>query len=203
MLEFEKYSKIKDSYCICYFGHNDEYLLQIKILKPIIENKYKNLKIFIGCRDDKIDLFEDKNNLLKMSDLRSKRFDFGHIRELKFNGTDHPVESLMKECEIENYSLVNDLQEFHTNKCVIITKANYPTLNIDQNKCNLLKKTAIEEGYDVCFDENIKNAGLVMGVESYFLFEAASKGIRTLLYPTGVGTNLYKKMFPKAEVVEI
>jgi hypothetical protein len=32
------------------------------------------------------------------------------------------------------------------------------------------------------------------------LFEAAGKGIRTTLFPKGLGTRLYKTMFPNGEV---
>lgn len=203
MIPFTKYADIKDRYCICYFGPNDEYLFLLKILKPIIEKKFQNLKITIGCKDDKVNFFEIKDDFLKMSDLRSKRFDFGYIRELKFNGTEHPIEALIKECQINECAVATALQEDYNNKCVIITQGNYPTLSLDKRKLNILEKIAKEEGFDPVIDENVKGAGFVMGVESYGLFEAASRGVRTLLWPTGLGTNLYKLMFPKGEIISI
>jgi hypothetical protein len=201
MIEFTKYAKIKDLYCICYFGQNEDYLIQIKILKPIIEKKYKNLKIFIGCRDDKLSMFNNDEFLLKMSDLRSKRLDFGYIREIKFNGKDHPVESFLKESGIEHYAVPVQAVADHTDQCVVIAKGNYPTVSLDEQKINHLKRIAISEGYQPVVGEDVSNAGLVMGVESYGLFEAAARGIKTRLYPTGLGAKLYQSMFPSGEVL--
>jgi hypothetical protein len=74
---------------------------------------------------------------------------------------------------------------------------------LEKEQLRILKNMAINEGYEIELDSNIKNASLVVGVESVQLFEAAAKGIRTILVPTGVGENLYKTMFPGAETFGI
>lgn len=203
MIEFTKYAKIKDRYCLSYFGTSDEYLLQIFLIKPFIENKFNGVKIYIGCRDDKKHLFGKNDYILEKSQIIKERLNFGYIREITFNGKEHPIENLVRECEIDNIEISNQLQEEHTTKCVIITKGNYPTVSLDQNKVNALKRIATQNGFECVLDEDISNAGLVMGVESWNLFKAASEGIKTKLWPTGMGTNLYKFMFPKGELITI
>jgi hypothetical protein len=202
MIAFTKYAKIKDFYCLCYYGNSDEYLLQLALIKPLIENRFPGVQVYIGCKDEKKQLFLNDDFVLKRSTLID-RSNFGYIREIKFNGKTHPIQELMDECEIKNLVICEKLQQEYNNKCVIITKANYPTISLDQNKITILKRIAQQDGFEYCLDEDVRDAGLVIGVESWGLFEAASKGIRTKLYPTGVGADLYKSLFPRGEIIKI
>jgi hypothetical protein len=200
MIEFSKYSKVKDRYCLCYFGSSDEYLVLLKILKKPIERHFPGLRLSFGCRDDKAHLLGVDSDVMKISEIKVRRNDFAHIRELMFNGATHPVEDLIKENGIADCVVNAEIKEPLTKKCVIITKGNYPTKGLERMQVDQLKKLAMESGFYVELDSDINNAGLVMGVESVWLFEAASRGIRTKLVPTGIGLRLYKMMFPHSEV---
>lgn len=201
MLEFRKYCKIKDNYCLCYFGQNDDYLIQIYLLKKIIEKKYNKIKIFIGCRDEKIKLFENKDFILKFSDLKERRLDFAHIREIKFDGKKHPIISFIDECNLD-VELDVELKKEHSDICLITTKGAYPTVSLNQTQISKIKNFAISQGYSPVIDGDVKQAGLVIGVENYDIFYAAYKGIRTKLVPTGIGTELYKKLFKNGEIFD-
>jgi len=201
MINFTKYASIKDRYCLNYFGNCDEYLLQLFLLKPIIENQFKGIQIYIGCREDKKLLFQNNNFVLEKSKISKEYLNFGHVREITFNGKDHPIEMFIEESGISNIEIINQLQKNYTKKCVIITKANYPTVSLNQDEINLLKKIATQNGFEYVLDDSVSEAGLVLGVESWGLFEAASKGVKTKLWPSGIGTNLYKLMFPKGEII--
>jgi hypothetical protein len=202
MIEFPKYVNIKNNYCVCYFGPVDEYLLQLSLLKPIIENQFKGINFFIGCRDDKIAKLNCPS-ILRLSELKMKRYDFGHIREIRYNGQTHPIVDFINESDIKNIVVCNELEKEHTTKCVIVTKANYPTVSLDSKKAEVLIRIATSEGYCPEIDGDIKGAGLVMGVESYDLFSAASKGIKTRLIKTGIGHDLFKSMFPKCDLLNL
>ena len=95
MIGFEQYAKVKDKYCICYFGYNDEYLTQLALVKPVIEASLPGIEIYLGCKDDKTHLLE---NPLKLSEIKIRRKDYAYVRELKFNGRTHPVKDLLREC---------------------------------------------------------------------------------------------------------
>ncbi len=56
-------------------------------------------------------------------------------------------------------------------------------------------------GYETEINGNLETAGWVIGVENRFIWEAAALGIKTTLIETGIGTNLYRKMFPQNEVI--
>jgi hypothetical protein len=203
MIEFSKYCQIKDNFCICYFGSSYEYILQIIFLKPFIEEKYKGIKIFIGCNDHAYNFFKDYKFTLSYSDLLKRKLDFAYIKELKFDGTIHPLEFFIKESEIENYIVCNKNNTENTSSCSIITKGNYPTISLNEKQINILKNIASQSGFVAEIDAPVENSGLVMGVESFSLFKAASLGIKTKLVPTGLGTNIYKKMFPEGEIIDV
>lgn len=201
VIGFAKYAKVKDRYCLCYFGPCDDYLVQLKLLRPVLESSFPGLKIGFGCRDEKTHIFDDCQYVMKASDIKVMREEFGHIREIRFNGTTHPVEDLLNECRIKQCAVPTPSPIDHTSKCVVVTKGHYPTKDLEKDKVERLKKMATESGYYVELDTDVGDAGLVMGAESYKLFEAAGRGIQTKLLPTGLGTRLYKLMFPNGVVL--
>jgi len=201
MIEFTKYSKIKDNYLICYFGPCVEYLRQLKILKNILEKKFKGLKISICCKDNIYNEFKNYDYFISENNIKDKKFNFSYIRELRFNNKTHPIEDFINECEIEDITVSTESSGDKTVRCVILSKALYPTISLNQNQIELLKKIGLSEGYEVFIDQDIENAGLVMGVESDLLLKALESGIETRLLPTGLGTNIYKKMFPNMKIL--
>lgn len=201
MIEFAKYAKIKDNYCVCYFGPSDAYLLQLKLLKPIIERHFDGLKIFIGCRDEKVHILNGCEDVLKITDLKIRCHDFAHINELRFDMQTHPLEKLMDASGIDSWIVSTEQKKDPLKKAIIITKGEYPTRNLELREIDQLQKNVKEEGYEPEVDGNINTAGLVVGVESYAIFAAAAKGIKTRLIPSGLGTRLYKQMFQDAEIM--
>lgn len=201
MIGYAQYSKVKDNYCICYFGHADEYLIQLKLLKDVMKTNFQGLNIYFGCRDEKVHLLCDCS-VLKITQIKARKADFAHIKELKADGQSHPVEDLLLGSGVTNM-FITDKQESETTKCIIVTKGVFPTGNLGENQIKSLETMAKDQGYCVSIDEkNVEGAGWVIGVESPQLFEAAGRGVRTTLVPTGVGTRLYKNMFPNGEVYE-
>lgn len=200
MMGFEDYAKVKDNYCICYFGYSDEYLVQLRLIKPLLEKRFPGLNICFGCKDDKKHLLKGCEPILEVSKIKVSKKGFAHIREVRCNNQTHPIEDLLDECGIKNSVIVKKNQPRLTSKCVIITKGNYPTRDLETREIQTLKIVAREDGFDIDVDGDIADASLVMGVESIGLFEAAARGVATQLVPTGLGTRLYKLLFPNGIV---
>lgn len=197
MIEFPKYAQIKDRFCLCYFGQCDDYLTLLVALRPRIEACMPGLQLWLGCRDDRVEMVGERS--LPISMLKADRFTFAHIRELRYNGQSHPVEDFLDESGISIQ--FPDIQKEHTSKCVVVTKGQYPTKNLESDKVDQLVRSITKEGYAVEVDTDIAGAGLVVGVESSALWQAASKGIETRLVPTGIGACLYKKLIPRGTVL--
>jgi len=176
--------------------------VQLKNLKPILEREFPDLVIYIGCKDDKIELLKECNHVLKISELKIRKNDFAHISELRYNGSTHPIEDFIISAGLTNFGLQPETPE-KTTKCVIITKGSHPTKTLEKYKIDKLKRIATLKGMYCEYDTDVNDAGLVMGVESVGLCQAAFSGIETHLVPTGVGTRLYKSMMPKINVLNI
>jgi hypothetical protein len=200
MIGLTEYSVLKNNICLTYNGWCDEYLLQLDILKPFIE-KQKNISMFISCRDDKKILFPDKDYFIPSSGLSNYKFGFTY--EITFDGQNHPIDNFLKLLSIDRIESKKIEKDSITNLCVLLTKGNYPTKNLNSDQIDFLTKIAKQKGYDVVKDQSVFDAGLVMGVESFDLFKSASLGIETCLFDTGLGLNLFKKMFPHFETISL
>lgn len=171
----------------------------MRLIRPLLEQQFPGLNICLGCRDDKIHLLKGCD-VLALSRIKVDRIQFAHIRELAFNGQTHPVEDLLRESGITYPVIRTDVVCRTTNFAVLVTKGNYPTKSLEKSQIEQLKGWATNQKYDLGWDCSIDEASLVIGVESVQIFEAAARGIRTVLIPTGVGTLLYQRLFPNHEV---
>lgn len=100
MIAFSQYARIKDNYCIGYFGPSEPLLLQLRDIRPFLEHSFPNIKIYIACRDQSAHVLKGCDRIIKMSDLKSKRDDFGQLSELAFDGKNHPITKLFKDMGI-------------------------------------------------------------------------------------------------------
>lgn len=171
----------------------------MRILRPKLEEFFSGLNIHICCKDEDIEFLGTENSIT-MSNFRLMKNKFAHVYEFLTSSETHPIEELLKECEITNYSINVPTLNLQTNKCKIISQGSYPTKNLTSNQINKLQNMAITKGYEIT--DNLNEANWVIGVESVDLFESAYKGIKTTLIKTGLGHNLYQKMFPNGEVLD-
>lgn len=191
MMTLPEYAAAKDSYCVCYYGHCDEYVILLTLLRPVLERHFPGLRLSVGCRDDKKHLYD---GVVSMSEIRADRRRFSHVRELTYDGRSHPVESLLDEAGVTTYRVATPAAA-QTKKCVIVTRGTYPTKNMERRQVESAKRVASDRGFDVEVGDDAGGAGLVVGVESLPLFEAARRGVKTILVPTGPGERLYTGMF--------
>lgn len=202
MINLEHYARIKNNYCLGYFGTSDEHLVQLRLLRPNMERQFPGLKIYLGCKDASYGYLQGCDRVVKVSEIRKRKLEFAHVKELRFNGKEHVIDLFAKRCNLD-CRLDIEPQKEHTALCVIVTEGSYPTKNLIKKQVDILKRVARERNYEVEVDGDIENAGMVMGVESPKLFEAAAKGIKTVLVPTGLGERLYERMFPNGEVLKV
>lgn len=201
-MEFSKYAAIKDRFCICYFGSSDEYLVQLRLLKPLIEAEFPGIVIHIGCKDNKVGLLGNCEDILRIAEIKLKKFEFGQLFELQTDLKKHPIEAFLDDCGISDRRIVRKPAE-QTVICAIVPNADYPTMPLSEHQIEHIKKVVKKEGFDPIVTQDASNAGLVVGVESVALFDAIDRGIPTRLVPTGIGTRLYKQMVAFGEVWDI
>ena len=203
-LPFTKYADIKDQYCICYFGPCDEYIVQLLYLRSFIETKFPGIEIHIGCRDSLSYLSANHKRIVPKSQIKDKKRNYAHIRELKCNMEDHPVYKLLEESGLEHIQVAKDVDAHHTHRCVICPRGVLPTKSLTSTQIKMIESRYRTKGFsEIYVSDDIQGAGVVAGVESPGLFRAACQGIRTALVPTGLGIKLYKMIARKGEIIDI
>lgn len=206
MIPFSDYVKIKNNYCIRYVGECDEYLVQLRLLIPKIKQVYPELEFYVVCRDDKRHFLEGVN-VCPISRFKLEKHKFPHVYELFHDVSEkkHPIEKLLEECEIDNIEICNQ-SSMPTTNCIFVTTGRLPTRSLNNQQIKRMEawiKNKYPQAEIEYNKNNLEGAGWVLGVESWQIYEAASRGIKTTLVPTGLGTNLYKRMFPQGEIMTI
>jgi hypothetical protein len=182
MLDFEQYAKIKNKYCLCYFGHNTEYLVQLKLVRPLIERKFPNLKISLCSRDEHQSLLEKQD--FPAREIKVRRSEFAFMREITHDGK-HPVEAILEECQIPDWTI--HTQRIETGNCAVLGDLGD-------------KLPALARMYELKFGNfNWLAADAVVGKESAEFYQAAAIKPSILVAQNG-GTRLYKKLFPNGEI---
>jgi hypothetical protein len=192
------YVKIKDKLCIAYFGNSNEYLIQLKLLRPYIERTFYGLHIYIACDDSVFNLLENEKNVVKRSEF--KESNYGHTKHINCNMQDHPIEVLFSESDIE-IPIITLENNQKSKKCLIYPHGNYPTKSLTEEQIKKLTKIYKNQGFQVEIDGKLDFNSMIIGVENEQLFLAASNNAKTILINTGIGSNLFKKMFPKNEIL--
>lgn len=196
MTPLREYTKIKDSYCISYFGNCNEYIIQLYLLIPSIEKQYPGLDFYIACKEDQKALCPKSHKVITQEQLKKAKF--GYVKSFNCNMRSHPIESFLKENEIPL-----EMEPIQINKTqgpiVLSTKSRLPTKPPKEQEIEKI----IKKFPGILINEKETEASLLVSVENEYLYLAASKGVPTILIPTGFGENLYKRMFSNGQIWEI
>lgn len=203
MIGFEDYAKIKNNYCLCYFGQCNEYLVLLELLRPRIEACFPGMNFFIGCKDDCANVLNTKDKVLPLTELKARKHEFAHIKELKYESDKHPIQQILESSDVQNIGLFAGTVEPETTKAIIVTHNTYPTDPMNARHIDVAQSIAEARGFEVEFSDDWEDAGLVIGVESTALVRAGHAGKALILADTGVGTNFYGKLFPQLETLPV
>ncbi len=203
VMPLSEYAKVKDKYCIAYFGNCDDYLVQLRLLRPMMELAYPGVLVYISHKDSASHIFSGADRTLTRTELESSRNQFAYVRELSCDMSSHPVEQFMKESEIACGPVITTVRP-KTGRCVLLTQAMLPAKSLTATQISAMCEKLNAGGCDsLSVDGNIDDAGVVIGVECGKLFEAGSKGIKVILVATGFGENIFKCMYPSGTVIRI
>lgn len=197
-VQLPKYVQIKDKCLIAYFGHANEYIIQLMLVRPMIEAEFPEMEIHYCFREEAMYLVEDESRILSRSQYKKDKHLFGYVRELTCNSQEHPVHQLMEESAIP-YRHIWEESRKDTGKCLLSSQGNFPTRPLNQKQIKQLRQDVEKSGFEC--DEDSVDVDWVVGVESEKMMIAASRGAKVSLVPTGIGTQLVKNLFPKTEIL--
>lgn len=167
-----------------------------------MERMLPGIKVYIACRSEAKYLLKGEERILSQEDLQSQKAQFAYIRDLSCNMESHPVEDLMKESQLPCGPVPIPEVDLPA-KCVLLTNGIIPTKTLSSQQIQNAIKHIQKNGYEPELNTSIENAGWVVGVENEQLFQAAADGKKVTLIPTGLGTALFKEMFPKGELLSL
>jgi hypothetical protein len=95
MIPLTKYSLIKNNYCIGYYGDSNECISQLVWLRPLMEEKYPKIKIYLSFKDSARYLVEKQDRIILKSKFKSKKKDLAYFYEISKNEK-YPILNLME-----------------------------------------------------------------------------------------------------------
>lgn len=90
-----KYAKIKNNYCVGYYGTDNYLLRQLLQVKKKVEQTFPGLNLYIVCEDEKISLFDNEINIYPKSKLQEILKNVAFYRVLK---KEEDIEELLSYC---------------------------------------------------------------------------------------------------------
>lgn len=195
MKPLPKYTEIKDKCCIFYLGTAFEYLVQLTSLMPYIKKSIPGITLDVFGKDC---YCKDISGLLPLSLLEKDQY--GFAEELAYDLHSHPVLKFLEELNVK-YGEVELKITSNTNICAICCESGLPAKSLTTLQIEKAKMLAVQKGYNPIITDDISNVGWIIGAENGPLFLGAVRGIKTSLIPTGLGTKLYKTMFPNGEIL--
>lgn len=199
-LAFPSYSKIRNRYCVAYYGPCAEFVLQLLYLRPAIEKELPGLELYISCSDNCRNFISDNTKIIFASEINDRKKEVAYLRELRCDLKTHPVWQWIQESQLTLKFLEPPEQKgIITKTCVICKNFILPTKPIPD--INRLITWITGQGFAI--SEDISQADWVVGTENEQLFAAAMRGIKTTLVPTGLGTDLYRNLFPSGELFSL
>lgn len=169
--------------------------MQLANIIPYLEVAFPNLNIYVCCRDHLTHLFKNKEKAIPLSEMKDQKYNFAVINEIKCNMQTHPIEEFLNESKIKFDKMPRVKLQDIPRTAFVSPNSITPTRSLEQLEVEKLTAIIRANGYEITTEK--EEAGSVWGVENEDLFVAAFKGLPTFLVPTGVGTNLYKTLFPE------
>lgn len=190
---------------MAYFGHSKEYIVQLRLLRPIMEASFPGIKVYLSCNDEYMYLLKNQERIVSRSNLLKDKQQYAYIRELSCDMSTHPVEQFMLESDMPCGPIQSSpLHEGDlSGTCTFLTNCYAPTRSLSgfqiQKVCQIIRN----KGCEPVLNRPFEGFDWVVSVENEVLYEAAAMGKRVTLISTGLGENLFRTMFPGAQILHV
>jgi len=193
---FKDYCLIRNNACISYFGACDEYLVLLDYCLNFVKEQLPGIDLTICCNDNKkhLILFNKVLSFTEFSRLSKKSFAL--MKEIRCNMITHPISGLLLESNINITSFPKNNSKEKT--FFVNCQGQLPTHSTNPD---VARSYALSNGFQEVSSK--EEASWVLGVENTDLSQAAISGKKITLYSTGIGTNLFQKLFPLCEIKSI
>jgi hypothetical protein len=198
-----QYATIKNDLCLYYAGFLHEHVLQLKMLRPMIERQLPGINIHLCVRDSAEYLVKDEPRIVLASQFHENRKNFAYIKNIVSDPATHPIWQMITESSLA-IDPVPQKESDRSKLCLITSKGSAQTGSLTNLEIQKLRSKLVSRGFQVELDCWVAGAGMVAGVESEYLYRGLECGMKTALIPTGLGTGLYLALAgDAAEIIEV
>lgn len=85
MIPLSEYAKAYNNICLYYFGESIDFINSLIDSRKIYKENFPDIEVFICCNDELFKTFENKENMIRRSDLIKSKNKFAYIREVNPN----------------------------------------------------------------------------------------------------------------------
>lgn len=198
-LPFHHYKRVKNKYCIAYFGNHNDYILLLKFLRPYIERQFNGTQIYIACKDESFYLLQNEPRVVKKSEFDKNNYCYVRYLTLNMTKNIHPIYELLVESDIKTpkFEFINNLEHKYFDICANAILPNKSITDIQKEKI-----ISIFKNRGLIFSSDRENCHLI-SVENEIFTKNILSGIKCTLIDTGLGSKLYKLIFPSLEIISI
>lgn len=197
---FNNFIRVRNKYCCCSFGNNNDYVLMLKHLRPHVEASLPGLQMHIACRDESFYLLQDEPRVTPKSGFDKNNYSF--VREVRPDASDHPIQKLLEESKIP-IPIIRSSSPTPTQKVYVSVQSLYPCRPMTDRERDSIVREIEASGRKCCHDAAYDGVSSVVATEGELLMAACLAGADCTLLDTGVGGNLMRSMFPSLRTIRI
>jgi hypothetical protein len=187
---FHTYLKAKDNFCFSYNGAYKEFIWQLLHVRKFAEQQFPGINIFISC-PEKIAESINEERIINIDKFNNNLF--LKTEEIIFDMVNNPILEIVKKSQIK----INQINQIaNGKKCCIINDTKPPFKSLPENKLILLKQSLNNL-------VNIDEADILYAVECEELYKWAYFGKKTILLKHEDNDEVYKKLFPGREILNM
>lgn len=192
--------RVRNKYCCCSFGNNNDYILMLKHIRPYVEASLPGLQMHIACRDESFYLLQDEPRVTPKSGFDKNNYSF--VREVRPDASAHPIQKMLDESQIP-IPTIRSSSSHPTHKVYVSIQSLYPCRPVPDRKRESIVREIESSGRRCCMDEPYDGVSSVVATEGELLMAACLAGADCALLDTGVGGRLMRSMFPSLRTIRI
>lgn len=207
-MSYPFYLTVKNKVCVFYSGHNLEYLIQLRLIKKLLEKEFLEIEFTFACVKDYMEYLEGE----KVIDVKEPRAGFAFNYEIIYDASHkkHPILKMLQESKI-NIQKVS-VGQSKGNIAYISAIGDFPNKTLTQEQIKKAVVFANNKGFKAEMIENrlsasnikklVSCAAYVIGTSNEILYEAIVSGIPTALIPSNVESEeIYKAFLPEKSCI--
>ena len=204
-MSYPNYLKIKDKACLIYSGHNIEYLIQLRMLKPALKLRFPEIDFTFTCRNEYSDYLE---NTIPFEIYNEAKHDYAFRYEIIYDALSkkHPIVEMIESSNISFEKTETLTPRGHI--AYISTIGDFPNVDLTPDQITKASNFVRNKGFKSQIINKkmpahevkrlVMGAAYVIGTPNELFYEAVAVKTPTVLISSNLKLQEAYKMFVKS-----